>query len=268
MRTIAHLSDLHFGAVDPETVPEIVTAVAQADPDLVVVSGDLTQRARARQFAAARAFLDQLPRPQIVVPGNHDVPLWNLLARGFTPIEKYKRFIGPELEPFFADEEMAVLGLNTARAFTIQGGRINRRQAERVRAVFERSPEKAMRIVVTHHPFDDRRNVDRPNIVGRAAMAMRVFAIAGVDVVLSGHQHLARAASSAIRYPGHRALLVQAGTATSFRQRGETNSFNLLRVSGAKLAIDRLEWDPTAKQFTKASSVAFRETEEGWREVA
>src|SRR5581483_9866786 len=128
MRRIAHLSDLHFGATDPILVETAVAAVNAAQPHLVVVSGDLTQRARSAQFKAARAFLERLPKPQIVVPGNHDVPLWNVVARGWTPLVKYRRIVGEDLTPFYADPEIAVLGLNTARSFTITDGRLNRMQ--------------------------------------------------------------------------------------------------------------------------------------------
>src|SRR6186713_1589421 len=109
MRRIAHLSDLHFGRTDPAAVEGAIEAVRRLKPDLVVISGDLTQRARSHQFRAARSFLDRLPRPQIVVPGNHDIPLWNLFARSFSPLRKYRRIVTPDLTPFFADDQMAVL---------------------------------------------------------------------------------------------------------------------------------------------------------------
>src|SRR5919202_5053344 len=124
MKKIAHLSDLHFGRIDERVVGPLAEAVRDARPSLVVVSGDLTQRARTRQFREARAFLDSLPRPQIVVPGNHDVPLWDVLARFTRPLEKFRRSISDDLEPFSDDEEMAVAGVNTARSLTRKYGRI------------------------------------------------------------------------------------------------------------------------------------------------
>ncbi|MGB9178581.1 MAG: metallophosphoesterase, partial [Pyrinomonadaceae bacterium] len=125
MRTIVHLSDLHFGRVDYSVVKPLIEHVKEAKPDLVAVSGDLTQRARTAQFKEAREFLDALPQPQIIVPGNHDVPLHNVFARFLQPLDKYRRHITDDLEPFYADEEIAVLGLNTARSLTIKYGRIN-----------------------------------------------------------------------------------------------------------------------------------------------
>src|SRR6202048_1786243 len=133
MRTLVHLSDLHFGRVDPQIVAPLIKTVSEISPDLVAVSGDLTQRARTQQFLEARAFLDALPQPQIVVPGNHDVPLHNVFARFLQPLDKYRRYITDDLQPFCADEEIAVIGVNTARSLTIKGGRVNSDQVSSIR---------------------------------------------------------------------------------------------------------------------------------------
>ena len=138
MRSIVHLSDVHFGRVDTRVINPLVEAVNGLKPDLVAVSGDLTQRARSAQFKEARAFLDRLPKPQIVVPGNHDVPLHNVFARFLQPLRKYQRYITADLRPFYYDDEIAVMGVNTARSLTVKGGRINEDQVawmtERLRA--------------------------------------------------------------------------------------------------------------------------------------
>src|SRR5438270_5236116 len=128
MRTLVHLSDLHFGRVDIAIVEPLIETIRGLNPDLVAVSGDLTQRARSAEFKQARAFLDALPSPQIVVPGNHDVPLHNVFARFVTPFEKYRRWVNDTLEPVYEDDEMIVMGINTARSLTIKDGRVNRTQ--------------------------------------------------------------------------------------------------------------------------------------------
>src|SRR3989442_14173606 len=133
MRTLVHLSDLHFGRVDQNLIAPLIRSVAEVKPDLVAVSGDLTQRARSQQFREARAFLDSLPQPQIVVPGNHDVPLHNVFTRFLQPFDKYKRFITDDLQPVYADDEIVVVGVNTARSLTIKGGRINEEQVAGIR---------------------------------------------------------------------------------------------------------------------------------------
>jgi 3',5'-cyclic AMP phosphodiesterase CpdA len=126
MKTVAHLSDLHFGSTDPTVVEAMAAEVGAAEPSIVVVSGDLTQRARKQEFIQARAFLDTLPSPRLVVPGNHDVPLFDLYARVFSPLSRYKRYISPNTDPFYADSELAIAGINTSRSLTFKGGRINR----------------------------------------------------------------------------------------------------------------------------------------------
>jgi 3',5'-cyclic AMP phosphodiesterase CpdA len=273
VRRIAHLSDLHFGRTDPTVVRGVIDAVARLGPDLTVISGDLTQRARAHQFRAARAFLDRLPKPQIVVPGNHDIPLWNIFARGFSPLRKYRRIITRDLEPFFADGEIAVLGLNTARSLTIKDGRVNRRQIDVAVQRFSAGEPHCVRVLVTHHPFDQP-DPDHPergdagDIVGRAVLAMDAIG-SRVDLILSGHLHLGRSGSSALRYPGSGALLILAGTATSTRVRGgEPNAFNLLELDRDRLVLKRQAWDAARRAFAEASRQDFRRSDGVWREEA
>ena len=133
MRPLVHLSDLHFGRVDSAIVQPLIDFIRASKPDLVAVSGDLTQRARTTQFLEARKFLDAIPFPKIVVPGNHDVPLRNIFARLFRMLDRFRRCISDDVEPFYADDEIAVAGLNTARALTGKNGRINRQQLEKLR---------------------------------------------------------------------------------------------------------------------------------------
>ncbi|HKQ53549.1 MAG TPA: metallophosphoesterase, partial [Pyrinomonadaceae bacterium] len=133
MRKIVHLSDLHFDWVDESIIEPVIKTVTEAEPDIVVVSGDLTQRARSHQFAEAKEFLDRLPSPQIIVPGNHDVPLYNVFKRFFEPLENYRRYITDDLTPFYSDEEVAVLGINTARSLTTKYGRVNEQQVAAIR---------------------------------------------------------------------------------------------------------------------------------------
>src|ERR687884_624014 len=154
MRTIVHLSDLHFGRVNPALINPLLRAVREVGPDLVAISGDLTQRARSYQFQQARAFLDALPKPQIVVPGNHDIPLHNVFARFLEPLTKYKHYITDDLQPVYEDGEVAVVGVNTARSLVFKGGRINKTQVGRLREKFCSLEDDVVKVVVTHHPFD------------------------------------------------------------------------------------------------------------------
>ncbi|MEO8606114.1 MAG: metallophosphoesterase [bacterium] len=272
MRTVVHLSDLHFGRVDHAVLAPLRRRIDALRPDLVVVSGDLTQRARAQQFRAARAFLDTLPTPQVVVPGNHDVPLYNVVERLLAPFARWRRHVSEDLEPQFIDAELAVIGVNTARALVFKGGRINETQVERLRAQLCDLGDAVTKIVVTHHPFDVPEGLHhgQDQIVGRAAMAMTALARCGVDLLLSGHLHASHTSHTVERYDieGLSALVVQAGTATSTRQRGETNSFNVLRVDHPRLRVERYAWTPASDDFALASAAAYEHSAAtGWRAV-
>jgi 3',5'-cyclic AMP phosphodiesterase CpdA len=266
MRTIVQLSDLHFGRVDPALLDPLVSAVTSLRPDVIAISGDLTQRARDAQFREARQFLDRLPGPQIVVPGNHDVPLYDVLRRFAAPLRRFRRHITADLAPFHHDEEIAVAGVNTARSLTFKGGRINLRQVEEVTRRFAGLDRSVLRIVVTHHPFDLPASGEEKDLLGRAAMAMRAFAEHGVDLFLSGHLHKAHASRTAARYDidGYSGLVVQAGTATSTRGRGEPNSFNVIRAARPDLAVESWHWQPANGAFACVRTRAFRHGPDGW----
>lgn len=267
MRTVAHLSDLHFGRVDEKLLEPLRQALRKIKPHLIVVSGDLTQRARAGQFRQARAFLDSLPQPLLVVPGNHDIPLYNVAMRFLAPLRNYKRIVTQDLEPTFIDDEIAVVGVNTARSFTFKGGRINEDQVARVRAKICKLPEDVTKVLVTHHPFDvPKDSHEGDQIVGRARMALERISGCGADVLLSGHLHEAHVGHSAERYriAGLSALVVQSGTATSSRTRKSTNSFNALRLDASHIEVDQYQW--TGSDFEVAGTHAFDHGAEGWRE--
>lgn len=268
MRTIVHLSDLHMGRLDPNVPPPLVTAVRSVSPDLVVISGDFTQRATTEQFRQARALLDALGTRTLCIPGNHDVPLWNAAARFLSPLERYKRYITADLSPEYKDTEMIVVGVNTARSFTWGEGRINLTQVDALLARFAAAPLDTTRIVVTHHPFDLPPGVDEKRLVGRAHTAMARLATAGVDLFLSGHLHLSHVSHSAERYriAGHSALIVQAGT-ISMRGRGEEPSFNILRLDHRRLALGKFLWDPVARTFRETAFGVYQHDDDGWSAV-
>lgn len=267
MRVIVHLSDIHFGRVSPGVLEPLVQTINQLEPHLVAVSGDLTQRARSYQFKEARQFLDSLPQPQIVVPGNHDVPLHNVFTRFLTPLDKYRRHITDDLQPFYKDDEIAVQGINTARSLTIKGGRVNEVQIGLARERFCDLSDEVTKIIVTHHPFDLPEGYDESDLVGRSQMGMEALASCGADLFLSGHLHVSHVVDTAKRYnvKGHTALVVQAGTATSSRLRGEGNSFNVIRIAHPEITIERLEWDLETQAFVIKTQDHYTHTDAGWQ---
>jgi hypothetical protein len=219
--------------------------------------GDLTQRARVRQFREARTYLDTLPArswscPATTTSAVRRDPALRLAARELPHI------VADDLQPAFMDEEIAVIGVNTARSLTFKGGRINARQAESVRSVVCGLGEEVVKIVVSHHPFDaPEGSGEEDQIVGRARMALETLAGCGVDVFLAGHLHESHVGHTTKRYriAGVSALVVQAGTALSTRVRGETNSFNALRFASRHIDVDRYAWDGAA--FARASTHGF-----------
>jgi 3',5'-cyclic AMP phosphodiesterase CpdA len=264
--TIAHLSDLHFGRVDSRVLPSLIETIASIGPDLVVVSGDLTQRARRAQFLEARRFLDRLPAPLLVVPGNHDVPLFNLAARFLDPLAGFRRHIQEDLEPVYESPPLIAVGLNSARTVPFHGGgRLNEQQVERAAARLIKAAPGAIKIVVTHHPFDLPATHGDQHLIGRSGMAMRRLADAGADVFLAGHLHVSHVGHTAARYQiaGHSAVVVQAGT-ISTRQRGEVNAINVLRVDPAQIDVERHAWNDAGQTFEPSSNRTFRRTSEGW----
>jgi 3',5'-cyclic AMP phosphodiesterase CpdA len=269
MRTLVHLSDIHFGRVDYDLIEPLVAIVAEIKPDVTVVSGDLTQRAKTREFEEAREFLKRLPQPQIVVPGNHDVPLYRVFDRFIQPLDEYKEFITNDLEPFFKDDEIAVLGINTARSLVFKGGRINEEQVAIIRERMCELDNSTTKIIVTHHPFDLPETYHERELVGRAKMAMEALADCGADVLLAGHFHISYTGHTAERYKieNHSALVIQAGTATSTRGRGEANSFNVLKIEHPKISVQRFVWKPEEKAFGVFKEENFLHSEKGWKRV-
>jgi 3',5'-cyclic AMP phosphodiesterase CpdA len=255
-RVLAHLSDLHFGRIDPATLDPLVSAIEDLQPDLIAVSGDLTQRARLREFADARTFLDRLPGPRIVVPGNHDVSLHNPWLRFVSKWSRFREHIQGDirrgnLEQWYADEALVVVGVNTARALTWKGGRINAEQIETVRHSFASAARGVLRVLVAHHPIDVPDDWPRANQAMRARRALECWADCGVDLILAGHAHRAYAGGDAasLRIGKHKAVIVQAGTATSTRGRGEPNSFNVIHVSAHEIRVTRQTWQHEKRRF-------------------
>jgi 3',5'-cyclic AMP phosphodiesterase CpdA len=271
MRTIAHISDLHFPLVDPRVIASLAATINTLAPDLVVISGDLTQRARRRQFAAAAAFVTSLQPPRLVVPGNHDVPMFNVPARLIAPFAGYKKYIADDLEPVYEDAEMLVVGLNSVRTVLFSDeGRLNVGQAEGAAEKLRAAAPHVIKIIVTHHPFDVPQGAPEDKMIGRSRMAMERLAKVGADLFLAGHLHVSHVGGTAERYQiaGHSALLVQAGT-MSTRERGEPNSFNVIRVAnGKRVSIDRLAWTPAAGTFTSQWRGEFHQSHGEWSETA
>ena len=246
MSVLLQISDTHFGTERPQIVEALVVLAAQQRPDLVVLSGDITQRARPAQFRAAKAFVHRLGAPVLAIPGNHDIALFDLWERLTRPYARYAAVFGPELEPVHSSHDLLVIGVNTTRPWRHKNGEVGRAQIERVARRLAAASPQQLRVVVVHQPAAVAEARDRPNLLRGHEAAARAWAAAGADVVMGGHIHLPY--TMALQRSGRPLWVVQAGTAVSSRTRpGVPNSVNIVRWGGAEaVAGCRIErWDFT-----------------------
>ena len=270
MSTIAHLSDVHFGHHDPVVVEAVENFLYERRPDLVVISGDFTQRARVAQYREACEFVDRIEAhglPTLAVPGNHDVPLYDVVRRFARPLHRYKRFIDDDLCPYWENQDLAVLGINTARSLTIKDGSVSYEQMHRIREAFSQVEEGKLRVLVTHHPLFAMPLGDEgelTKVANRSVDALTAAADAGVDIMLAGHFHRSYSVSARemVKTAGP-ALVVQAGTATSTRLRGgEQQSFNWMEASKDRIELQVQRWEEST--FVGGRPTLFTYDGENW----
>jgi 3',5'-cyclic AMP phosphodiesterase CpdA len=235
MSVVLHISDTHFGTEQPWVVEAVIALAAQQRPDVVVLSGDITQRARPAQFGAAKAFVDRLGAPIVAVPGNHDIALFDLWARLTRPYARYARAFGSDLEPVHASQDLLVVGVNTTRAWRHKNGAVSTQQIDRVANLLAAASPQQLRVVVVHQPAAVTRAEERVNLLRGHQAALRAWSAAGADLVLGGHIHLPY--TLAQHGLARRLWVVQAGTAVSSRIRLEApNSVNILRWGASSAA--------------------------------
>ena len=249
MSCLLQISDPHFGTVQPVVMQALVQLAKAQQPDVLVLSGDITQRASAQQFAQARAFCNSLAiAQQLVIPGNHDIPLFNPYQRLFTPYARFQQAFGPVLEPVVSTPGLLVIGVKTTRRWRHKNGEVSGAQVARVAARLQQSGPGQLRIVVVHQPVHVMHTEDQHDRLRGWEPAVQAWSRAGADVVMGGHIHLPSVCDLSARLGGldRRLWCVQAGTALSSRVRaGIPNSVNLLRGHGlGELRSCRLErWD-------------------------
>ncbi|EMB16554.1 metallophosphoesterase family protein [Rhodopirellula europaea] len=264
---ILHISDVHFG---PPYLPNVGSALLRTapsiDPDVVVVSGDLTQRAKPEQFQQAAEFINQLPDvPRIVIPGNHDVPLYRIVERLTDPHRYYRQYISNELNTVLQTPDALFVGLDsTAPRSAISNGRIHPSQLDFCRDAFGSVPDGLAKIVVAHHHFAPAPDYLHDQTMPKAKRAINLFVELGVELIMGGHLHRAFIGNTLDFYPGagraHGIVIVQCGTTTSRRGRGrekEKNSFNEIDVTDQTIIVTHHIFDDQTGQFAPLSRHEF-----------
>jgi 3',5'-cyclic AMP phosphodiesterase CpdA len=260
--TIAHLSDLHFGRIaHPGIVDALVREVNDDAVDLAVLSGDLTQRARPREFEGALRMLDAIRPPTLVVPGNHDVyPWWRPYRRLATPLRRYREYVTDDLAPTFEADSVAVLGLSTPHGATIKGGRVGPRDREVLRQYFSSVEETAFKVLVLHHHLTEIRSLGPHDVARQARKTLDTAVEKGVDLILCGHLHISHIEPLTIIPRKRRVVVASAGTATSNRWRspqGPTNFYNCVTIEDEAFHIEERRYVPSEDRFVADGTTRF-----------
>jgi 3',5'-cyclic AMP phosphodiesterase CpdA len=260
MTRILHISDLHFGALNARLMEPLLTLAQHLQPDAIVVSGDLTQRARPAQFQAAAAFLDRFGLPVLSVPGNHDAPLYNLPMRLLSPFGRYQRWVNAVLEPVLFLPGAVLAGINTANPLVWKAGRLRPASSQALFRTFSTAPAGLMHIAVMHHapvPAAD----GTPADIHDPATVLQDLVAAGTDIVLSGHTHMPDviAAETAASI-----LFLQVGTAISTRLKTRWNDVSLVETADDHVTVRSFLADAT-HQFQPGPVQHFRRSDARWQ---
>ncbi len=255
MRRIVHASDFHFGWSESALATVLCATIANLKPDLTVLSGDFVEHATRAEFEQARKFVQGIQGPKIMVPGNHDLPFYNYVRRVRQGLSLYREYITDDMMPFYQDEEIAVMGIDTARVWPIRGGSISRVQMEQVANKLCDLPAGLTRVLVTHHPFDLPERYAARYLVKRGAKALERLACC-MDVLLAGHMHIGASGRVADRFETENGALIfsQAGTAISKRYKGERNSLNVIEIDRPHVRVQKYSWDSGESAFAAVPS--------------
>lgn len=241
MTTIIHLSDLHIGTEDVHRLPILIEQVNLLNPDVVVISGDFTQRAKQREFKMAKDIIDRLTCGHVLcVPGNHDIPLYRIIERLLFPYQKYKKYIASNFNPTYCNNGVAIIGLNSTTPYTIQDGIVSSAELKIMREFFDKQNQAIKnRIVIMHH------NMIRPEchkVIYNLESVIQALYESRVNFVLSGHLHDACIEKIEREYIDYPLYAITAGTALSSRLRSQPNSFNWMTIEGDHFEVKVYVW--------------------------
>jgi 3',5'-cyclic AMP phosphodiesterase CpdA len=265
MKRLLHLSDPHFGAADSAIATAFIEAAGELKPDLTILSGDLSMKARRSELNQAADFIRQLPTPLVVIPGNHDIPYFNHpYDRFFRPFRRYQQRIHPEVEPMFRDEFFDVMCLNSPRPFGFHtdwsDGRLSNDQISRIAPHFEKTSAHALKILVIHHPLLELKIPGRAVVKPLAAL-MQAMESAQIDLVLCGHFHRSQIAAGGLT-GSWKTLISQAPTVCSTRLQGEPQGFHEIVISGDHAEI--IQHTFLDGRFQRTADFPFERSVKGW----
>ena len=261
---IVHLTDLHFGFHHPELVGPLADAVNAAAPAQIVVTGDLAHRARDDHFGLAREFLRRLKAPVMCVPGNHDVPLYNVLGRISRPYAAYRRAVPGSREPIVDLPGARIVGLNSIARLHWRQGRAWPHRISRVVAALRAAPPGALRVVAVHHPFAQPSDATKALMIG-AAEGLARLADAGCDLILSGHLHDWAVGPFDDADPGPPGILqLHGGSALCRRASDPVTEFMVIDVAQPELRVTRHLCATGADRFTAQPAAIYRRSDQGW----
>lgn len=260
MTRLLQISDLHFGTVDQDLLVPLSQAIAEAEPDLVVMAGDFVQRARDPQFKQAADFMNGLGCPWLGVPGNHDIPLYNIPLRLIDPFRTYRRWISDALQPSADLENVRVLGLNTTDPLAHQRGRVAESDVERIATAISSAGRRRI-VVFAHHPFHQAPEVEKKLMVGASA-ALERWAECGPHIIMTGHLHQWLVEPFVSRKGANMTLQLHCGTGLSMRRRGHPNDFAIVDCADEGVDITRMVAE--RGKFSVAGSTQYEMSDQGW----
>lgn len=268
MRKLIHVSDLHFGKSEAVLVDKLIASIKTLAPHLVVISGDLTQRARKLEFESAVSYIEvlrSLSLPVVVIPGNHDItPLYSPVERIFNTYNNYRKYISEQTAAQYSDRELAITSINSVSPVRPSGGHFRVREVERAGAWLSQFPDSIMKIVVTHHPIHTTTERPMKRALG-GNKALKALQGSKIDLFLAGHYHKSMIQPLTARQAAHGGLAVQAGT-VSRRLRGEPASFNVLTLDKPHLTFESHQWDAPVARFAPTKRKEFSLQGTQWME--
>lgn len=246
MFSIVQISDLHFGREDQDVAKAGEAIIKKLKPDLIVIAGDLTQRNRSKECFLALEFLRRINRPILIVPGNHDIPFFNIYARFRKPLSHYDRYFNSMYVSVFENDFLNIIGLNTTSRFQVKDGKLRSNDMEMVIESFDKTKQSKWNILVTHHPFSRIRKNHHPILMDKF--------LASIDVWLSGHLHRFKLENLQYRGETYDGLQCISGTFISTRLRSEENSFNVLEFENNTTAtITNFYFNAGQQKFIKST---------------